>query len=632
MRLYRTGDMARYQMDGTLEFLGRRDFQVKLRGYRIELGEIEAVLSQHEGVRECVVLTREGIPGNSYLIAYVVPRLEQLSSNALRTFLKEQLPDYMVPSTFVYLEALPLTLTGKLDRHALPAPDVPSAYALDVPFVAPRNPCEEILAGIWAKLLGLAQEQISICDDFFALGGHSLLTVRLVAEIEKQFGLRLPLITIFQGRTIESLVGIIHQHTTSSTVEMQEPTVDLQAEAILDLDTCPELRSGELITEPCHLLLTGATGFLGNFLLAELLRQTSAHIYCLVRASSTEEAQQRLQGTLESAGLWQSAYRSRLTGIKGDLAQPLLGLSSEQFEELSDTLEVIYHNGAMVNMLYPYQELKAPNVLGTREVVRLAAHGRIKPLHYVSTLSVFSHIPALQDQPILEDELLDEHAQHLLGGYAQSKWVAEKLVTIARSRGLPVTIYRPGRISGHSQTGVWRTDDLICRTMKGCIQLGSVPALIAEERLELTPVDYVSQAIVALSQRKASSGQVFHLFNPVTISIGDLVDYANASGYRVQQVVYDAWADTLAETIESTPDNALAPLAPLFPRKGQAVQQDQGLQRTFGNQNVLDGLAGTSITCPPADSKLLSTYFAYLVQIGFLPAPLSPQVVNENER
>lgn len=632
MRLYRTGDMARYQMDGTLEFLGRRDFQVKLRGYRIELGEIEAVLSQHEGVRECVVLTREGIPGNSYLIAYVVPRLEQLSSNALRTFLKEQLPDYMVPSTFVYLEALPLTLTGKLDRHALPAPDVPSAYALDVPFVAPRNPCEEILAGIWAKLLGLAQEQISICDDFFALGGHSLLTVRLVAEIEKQFGLRLPLITIFQGRTIESLVGIIHQHTTSSTVEMQEPTVDLQAEAILDLDTCPELRSGELITEPCHLLLTGATGFLGNFLLVELLRQTSAHIYCLVRASSTEEAQQRLQGTLESAGLWQSAYRSRLTGIKGDLAQPLLGLSSEQFEELSDTLEVIYHNGAMVNMLYPYQELKAPNVLGTREVVRLAAHGRIKPLHYVSTLSVFSHIPALQDQPILEDELLDEHAQHLLGGYAQSKWVAEKLVTIARSRGLPVTIYRPGRISGHSQTGVWRTDDLICRTMKGCIQLGSVPALIAEERLELTPVDYVSQAIVALSQRKASSGQVFHLFNPVTISIGDLVDYANASGYRVQQVVYDAWADTLAETIESTPDNALAPLAPLFPRKGQAVQQDQGLQRTFGNQNVLDGLAGTSITCPPADSKLLSTYFAYLVQIGFLPAPLSPQVVNENER
>jgi amino acid adenylation domain-containing protein/thioester reductase-like protein len=632
MRLYRTGDMARYQADGTLEFLGRRDFQVKLRGYRIELGEIEAVLSQHEGVRECVVLTREDVTGNSYLIAYVVPRLEQLPGNELRNFLKEQLPDYMVPSTFVYLETLPLTSNGKLDRHALPAPDVPSAYALDVPFVAPRHPSEEILAGIWAKLLGLVQEQISIRDDFFALGGHSLLTVRLVAEIEKRFGLRLPLITIFQGRTIEALAEIIHQHTISSTVEMQEPTIDLQAEAILDLDTCPEMWSGELLTEPFHLLLTGATGFLGNFLLAELLRQTSAQIYCLVRASSTEEAQQRLQGALESAGLWQSAYRSRLVVIKGDLAQPLLGLSREQFEELADTLEVIYHTGAMVNMLYPYQELSAPNVLGTREVLRVAAHGRIKPLHYISTLSVFSHIPALQEQPILEDELLDEHAQHLLGGYAQSKWVAEKLVTIARSRGLPVTIYRPGRISGHSQTGVWRTDDLICRMMKGCIQLGSVPALIAEERLELTPVDYVSQAIVALSRRKASSGQVFHLFNPLTISIGELIEYANTSGYPVQQVAYDAWADTLAETIEGTTDNALAPLAPLFPRKGQAVQQEQVLQRTFGNQHALAGLADTSITCPPADGKLLSTYFAYLVQSGFLPAPSAQQAANENER
>lgn len=632
MRLYRTGDMARYQTDGTLEFLGRRDFQVKLRGYRIELGEIEAVLSQHEGVRQCVVLTKEGVPGNSYLIAYVVPRLEQLPGNELQNFLKEQLPDYMIPSTFVYLETLPLTSNGKLDRHALPAPDVASAYALDVPFVAPRNPCEEILAGIWAKLLGLAQEQISIYHDFFALGGHSLLTVRLVAEIEKQFGLRLPLITIFQGRTIEALAEIIHQHTPSSIAEMQEPTIDLQAEAILDLDTCPEIQHSELITEPSHLLLTGATGFLGNFLLTELLRQTSAQIYCLVRASSTEEGWQRLQGVLEIAGLWQPAYRSRLVVIKGDLAQPRLGLASEQFEELADTLEVIYHNGAMVNMLYPYQELKAPNVLGTREVLRLAAHGRIKPLHYISTLSVFSHIPALQDQPILEDELLDEHAQHLLGGYAQSKWVAERLVTIARSRGLPVTIYRPGRISGHSQSGVWRTDDLICRTMKGCIQLGSVPALIAEERLELTPVDYVSQAIVALSRRNASSGQIFHLFNPVTISIGELIDYANASGYSVQQVDYDAWADTLAETIEGTTDNALAPLAPLFPRKGQAVQQDQVLQRTFGNQNVLAGLADTSITCPPADGKLLSTYFAYLVQSGFLPAPSTQRAANENER
>jgi len=296
---------------------------------------------------------------------------------------------------------------------------------------------------------------------------------------------------------------------------------------------------------------------------------------------------------------------------------------SEQFEALSETLEVIYHNGASVNTLYPYQELKAANVLGTQEILRLAAHGRVKPLHYISTLSVFSHIAALQDQLILEDEMLDEHAQHLLGGYAQSKWVAEKLVTIARSRGLPVTIYRPGRISGHSQTGVWPTEDLICRMIKGCIQLGSVPSLIAEERLELTPVDYVSQAIIALSQCKRSLGQAFHLFNPATISVGELIDYTNAFGYPVRRMAYDTWIDELAEITDGATDNALAPLAPLFPKKGQAGQQGQATKRTFDNRNALAGLSGTSITCPPADSRLLSTYFSYLVQSGFLPAPQS---------
>src|SRR6266567_3615594 len=535
---YRTWDVERYLNDWTTEFMGRRDHQVKMRGYRIELGEIEAVLAQHPGVRECAVLVREDVPGNTRLVAYVVPRQEHLLGNELQSSLKDQLPDYMVPSAFVFLKTLPLTPNGKLDRHALPAPDATSTES-GVPFVAPRNSVEEMLAGIWADLLGLVREHISIYEDFFALGGHSLLTVRLASEIEKHFEVRLPLIAIFQGRTIEALAEVLRLQTDSSVVELQEPALDLQAEAVLDLDTCPEVRPSELITRPSHLLLTGATGFLGCFLLNELLQHTAAQIYCLMRASSTEEAQQRLQHTLEGAGLWQPAFRSRIVAVKGDLARPLLGLSKKQFEELAETLEVIYHNGALVNTLYPYQELKAPNVLGTQEILRLATHGKVKPLHYISTLSVFSHTATLQELPILEDEMLDEHAQHLLGGYAQSKWVAEKLVTIARSRGLPVTIYRPGRISGHSQTGAWRTEDLICRMIKGSIQLGSVPGLIAEERLELTPVDYVSQAIVALARRKDSVGQAFHLFNPATISVGELIDYANAFGYQVRQVGYD---------------------------------------------------------------------------------------------
>ncbi|TMD63195.1 MAG: hypothetical protein E6I91_13640 [Chloroflexi bacterium] len=140
-------------------------------------------------------------------------------------------------------------------------------------------------------------------------------------------------------------------------------------------------------------------------------------------------------------------------------------------------------------------------------------------------------------------------------------------------------------------------------------------------------MDYVSQAIVALAQREDSVGQAFHLFNPATISVGELIDYANAFGYKVQQVDYDTWVDELAGVTEGVTDNALAPLAPLFPKKGRAGQPGQVLNRAFGNGNVLAGLAGTSITCPLADQKLLSAYFSYLIQSGFLPAP---QSVNEH--
>lgn len=625
-RLYKTGDVARYLNDGMLEFLGRCDHQVKIRGYRIELGEIEAVLRQHPAVRECAVLAKEDAPGNARLIAYVVARTGQVcTEEELQLLAKEMLPDYMVPSGFAFLDSLPLTPNGKLDRLALPSPSE-SRSVFDAAYVAPRTAIEAELVDIWAKLLGMKRECIGIHDDFFALGGHSLLTVRLLTQIQKQLNKNLPLAAIFQGRTIEALAEMLSRRGESSpwssVVEVQEPVVDLLAEATLDLEVCPEVWPGELVTEPACLLLTGVTGFLGSFLLATLLQQTSAQIYCLVRASTDEQARQRVQEALEASGIDAlSLSGSRIMVLKGDLAQPLLGLSSEQFEELAETVEVIYHCGAMVNTLYPYQELKAANVSGTKEILRLATHGRVKPLHYVSTVSVFSRTQHAQGKSIREQESIDDHARYLTGGYAQSKWVAEKLVTIARSRGLPVAIYRPGRITGHSETGAWRTDDLLCRMMKGCIQLGSVPMLGAGEQLELTPVDYVGKAIVALSRRKASLGQAFHLFNPATISIDEVVTALNACGYPVKHIAYDTWVDELARVVDEEIDNALAPLASLFPRMGQNGQQSQTPKRDLDRRNAMTALGATSITCPPADAQLISTYVAYLVKCGFLPVP-----------
>jgi amino acid adenylation domain-containing protein len=198
-RLYRTGDRVRWMADGTLEYLGRLDGQVKVRGFRIELGEIEARLTEHPEVREAVVLAREDVPGERRLVAYVVGEAD---ADAVRAHLRQSLPEHMVPAAYVYLQALPLTPNGKLDRKALPAPELTSAADR---YVAPRTPVEEALAEIWAEVLRL--ERVGVTENFFELGGHSLLATRVVSRVRELFGVELSLRSLFEGPTLAEMAG-----------------------------------------------------------------------------------------------------------------------------------------------------------------------------------------------------------------------------------------------------------------------------------------------------------------------------------------------------------------------------------------------------------------------------------------
>ncbi|MFL5382416.1 MAG: amino acid adenylation domain-containing protein, partial [Longimicrobiaceae bacterium] len=202
-RLYRTGDRARWRGDGTLEYLGRLDEQVKVRGFRIELGEIEGTLRRSEGVADCVVVAREEVPGEKRLVAYVVGDVE---AGVLREHLRRELPEYMVPAAFVPLERLPLTPSGKLDRKALPAPDFASAEGR---YVAPRTPVEEVLAEIWAETLRL--ERVGVAESFFELGGHSLLAARVISRVRLVFGVEVPLRALFEGPTVAELAGRVEE-------------------------------------------------------------------------------------------------------------------------------------------------------------------------------------------------------------------------------------------------------------------------------------------------------------------------------------------------------------------------------------------------------------------------------------
>ncbi|NTW01287.1 MAG: amino acid adenylation domain-containing protein, partial [Oscillochloris sp.] len=239
MRLYRTGDLVRYLSDGNIEFLGRVDQQVKLRGFRIELGEIEAVLGQHPAVRGVIVLAREDTPGDKRLVAYVLAQPDTPADGAsLRAYLSQRLPDYMLPSAFVILDAFPLTPSGKVDRRALPAPDAARPELIER-YVAPRNPSEAEIATAWADVLGL--EQIGIHDNFFELGGHSLLATRLVSRLRSFFHVDLPLRSLFETPTVAGVAIAIAQAQADQTDDDELAALLAELEELSDEEASHQL-------------------------------------------------------------------------------------------------------------------------------------------------------------------------------------------------------------------------------------------------------------------------------------------------------------------------------------------------------------------------------------------------------
>lgn len=605
-RLYKTGDLARYRPDGAIEFSGRIDDQVKIRGFRIELGEIEARLIEQSGVGEAAVLVRENRPGNKQLVAYVVGS-GTLTAELLRDKLKASLPDYMLPGAVVFLERMPLTANGKIDRKALPEPDMTEAAKSR--YVAPATETETALAAIWRELLGI--ERVGRHDDFFSLGGHSLLAVQLPLAVQKQFKIELPLKRFFELPTVAAQARLI------DTGESGEDLLDLEAEAVLDAAIVPLPSAPVNVAAARALFLTGATGFLGVFLLAELLEQSYAKIYCLVRASDEQQALTRLQGQIAYYELQDGIDWSRIIAVCGDLSEPRLGLSEMRYAEIAEQVEVIYHNGALVNFIQPYKALKAANVLGTEAVLRLACYRTAKAIHYVSTLSVFSEAAANPQGYKENDE--PEPGADLPNGYAQSKWVAEKQVRSAGDRGFQVTVYRPATVAGDSRSGIWNTEDFLCRLIKGCIQMGYAP--VESVRMDMAPVDYMSRAIVALSLLPSSTGACFHLNHPAPPYSDQLLDAFSRSGYSLDRIPYKDWLKKLLET--NCQDFALLPLLSMFSAQEEDDRTELPEENTirYDCSETQEVLSKLGIDCALLEDELLTRYQAYFKRSGFILEP-----------
>jgi thioester reductase-like protein len=395
--------------------------------------------------------------------------------------------------------------------------------------------------------------------------------------------------------------------------EPAPPLLELEAEAVLDPDIQPSevIDNGVKFTAAKTILLTGASGFLGAYLLHDLMAATEACVYCLVRSRSESEGSQKIKNNLLKYGLWSDDFASRIVPVPGDLGRPLLGVGAETFGALCKSIDAIYHSGALVNHVYPYRVLKDSNVRGTEEVVRLASRVRLKALHFISTVGVFSPTKDREIRILESDPLSD--GRGLVDGYRQSKWVAEKIVAIAADRGLPVRIYRPGLVTGDATTGIWNTGDFLPRMIKGCIQLGSAPD--RDAIIDMVPVDYVSRTIVHLSLQPQLHSGVFHVVNPHSISAIELGRLIVSFGYKTTAVSYADWRDALLEDAKTSSNNALYPLLTMF-----TDDPPLDLVPAFDCRRTLEGLKGTQIVCPAIDAELMATYLSYFRNSGFLAA------------
>lgn len=366
--------------------------------------------------------------------------------------------------------------------------------------------------------------------------------------------------------------------------------------------------------EPAAIFLTGSTGFLGVHLLAELLSRSKALIYCLVRGA--DAGQRKIVKEMQRNQLWKDDYFQRIIPVIGDLEQEMFGLSEEQFHSLAEQVEVIYHNGALTNSLYPYYKLRASNVFGTREILRLAGLYAVKPVHYISTLSVFTE-NSLQNNVFLEDEFPRCPIQR--SGYVQTKWVSEQMVRNAQNQGLPASIYRLGRIFGNSRTGLMVNffSDLFCIFLKACVIAKKFPSNV--DQVYLTPVDFISRSIAFISCHPNTYGKTFHVYNSRPTLWSNIFDVIRDFGYPIESALRYDWNKEVLRIVSEVEQTSPVECMQLSLAKMSNIGTPAKIR--IDDRHASDILNQGGISCPLVDNGFLRHHIYYLQENHFFPAP-----------
>ena len=535
--IYNTNDLAYYTNSGEIVHLGRTDFQVKIRGYRVELEEIENEINKIPEILNNVVIADEN---QKYLICYYIANEEQ-NTNKITSILLRELPNYMIPAVFFKIDSFPLTPNGKLDRKKLPKVNLePTKQNVG------QTKTEKIISRIICEIL--EEEKIDIDTPFMILGLDSLGIIEAQTML-LQYNYNLNTQDFYKYTTIRSLAEKIESSLNIETMQdAQIPEEYKHNFEEIDFANVVDARNSL-----GNVFLTGANGFIGIHLLNEILENTNSKIYCLVRGKKNQTSQERLQEQYKfyfEKDL--SKYlNNRVFVVDGSISERNVGLAENVIKILKDNVSTVIHTAARVKHYGEYKDFEKINIDGTRKIAEFCLENNFRLIH-ISSISVSGNYLVKQDNRDLEftENNLYIGQNYKDNVYVNSKFEAEKIVLEYMKKGLVSQIHRIGILSGRFTDGKFQEnieENAFYTRIKSMVVLGCVSKEMIEQKIEFTPVDTCSKAIVNLAQTNIADNKVFHLYNHNFIEIKEIVAGLNSLGIDIKIVSEDEFQNKILE-------------------------------------------------------------------------------------
>lgn len=529
-KMYKSGDIGRWTFDGKVQCLGRIDNQIKLRGLRIELGEIENVMLNVPNVSSAVVNKIE-IDGKEALCGYYTCD-KDVSEDIVKDALRKALPAYMVPTYIVKLDQMPYTINRKIDRKALPLPELNKPVANNKINIEELNSVEEKLLQIWKNILKI--DDIDINDNFFDIGGDSVAAISMQIEAVK-YGLEFEYGDIFAFPTIKQLSANLK---TPDEIFIKNYDYS-KVNSVLARNTMDNLNTIKKIKFN-NMLLIGSTGYLGAHVLDAFLQSNKGIAYCLVREKDGLDIKERLRGVLNFyfGNKYNELFNNRIKVVCGDIVKENLGLSEKDYSELKNNIDIVINSGALVKHFGIKKKFEEINVKGTQSVIDFCLNTKKRLLH-VSTISVSGN--GEKEETVIEtpENINDKKifkesdiyvGQNIKGVYSTTKFRAELLVLEAiSSKGLDAQILRLGNITNRYSDGVFQMnadENAFAKRIKSFIEIGAFPKYMLKHSIELTPVDLAAKAIIRAANY-TSVCNVLHIYNTHLLEIKLLINTLN---------------------------------------------------------------------------------------------------------